>query len=205
MLTATTHAETHILGAGIVIASLILNGVVMVHLLPYKLCEFSELPPLWILSWVPRSLSFSFSPSLHPSLSLCFSHSFTVTHWSPPHHAHTSGCMCIGHCYAAHVRLCLCLWSVHPQLSDSKIPDWSFPAHPGPVSPTQLVQPHTSLCVCVCGYMICVYQHCAVCLADRYKTAQFYVLVTSKLLCQYCVCAPHSNKTAGKRTHNHRE
>lgn len=69
-----SHKRARVLDVRIVfrfIASLILNGVETVHLLPYKPCEFSEASPLRILPF-PGALPHSFT-------SFCFSHSFTGT------------------------------------------------------------------------------------------------------------------------------
>lgn len=98
-VTAQTHKQAHILGVWIVcevIASLILNGVEIVHLLPHKPCEFFELPPLWMskFSLLPLSLSFSFSLSLHPSLFLflSFIHSNTLMATLTHTHTHQAAC-----------------------------------------------------------------------------------------------------------------
>ena len=72
-----------------VIASLILNGVEMVHLLPYKPCEFSDLPPLWMstLSLLRLLVPPFFPLSLHTSLILVLS--FIHSHKLIPSLIHT--------------------------------------------------------------------------------------------------------------------
>ncbi len=92
-VTAQTHKQAHILDVRIVcevIASLILNGAEIVHLLP---CKAFELHPLWmsVFSLLPLSLSFSFPLSLHPSLFLflSFIHSHTLMATLTHTHTHT--------------------------------------------------------------------------------------------------------------------
>ena len=129
-----THTQAHILDVGIVcevIASLILNGDEMVHLLPYKPCEFSDLPPPWIstLSLLPLSVPPFFPLSLHTSLILVHSQSQTYTQRLSLSHTHTH----TAHTYPAlcwavivmllMLRVYLCIWSVHPQELECKIPD----------------------------------------------------------------------------------
>lgn len=104
-LRAQSHSQAHVLDVGIVcriIASLILNGVEIFHLLPYKPCEFSEAPPLW-MSLFPVTLSHSFTFVSPCSLFASLIHSQAQTDAQPLSHA--PDCVWRGRCYAAHVRV----------------------------------------------------------------------------------------------------
>lgn len=133
----------------------------MVHLLPYKPCEFSEAPPLWMLLF-PVTLSHSFTFVAPCSLFLSLIHSQAQSDAHPL--SHTPDCMWRGRCYAAHVRVLGLLVHFVPSNQNLK----SHTHHSGQISSTQLqycsptyaqMDRGTSVLVCVCvSPFCCVWQ-----------------------------------------------
>lgn len=172
------HLYVKIVGS--VIASSILNGVEIAHLLPYKPCELSGLFPLWMSMCSSLALSlFLLSVSLHP---FGFFHTFTFTRWCPPLLSRACIVMLV-------VMGCICA-SVYPQWLQSKITpvmhagcEWWFSAHRGTISQTQPLKPLHSFSAClsvsrnIC-LLIKVCLHSTVCLADGYIKKYSYVLTS---------------------------